>query len=301
MRCRSGGALLLVGMAALCGGIGAQEPEFTLRTEVVLVNVVATRGGGFVSGLKRDAFLVKEDGVEQAIEFFGAEDTTFAAAILLDRSMSMAFKFSLARAAAARFAEAVRPQDRVAVFLFGSEVQRVQDFTPGKSDIADAIWDSEPKGNTKMYDAVVSAAGALAVRPEPRRAVLLISDGADFGSSANFDTAVRKVLRAGVTVYAVDLAPAGGRSTLSASMAVQGSMTLRGLAERSGGRYFASPGGSNLNEAFEQIVEEMSHQYTLGYYPTNTRRDGKWRKISVSIKGAGVDVRARPGYQAPVD
>jgi Ca-activated chloride channel family protein len=265
------------------------------------VNVVATRGGGFVSGLKRDAFLVKEDGVEQAIEFFGAEDTTFAAAILLDRSMSMAFKFSLARAAAARFAEAVRPQDRVAVFLFGSEVQRVQDFTPGKSDIADAIWDSEPKGNTKMYDAVVSAAGALAVRPEPRRAVLLISDGADFGSSANFDTAVRKVLRAGVTVYAVDLAPAGGRSTLSASMAVQGSMTLRGLAERSGGRYFASPGGSNLNEAFEQIVEEMSHQYTLGYYPTNTRRDGKWRKISVSIKGAGVDVRARPGYQAPVD
>lgn len=293
--------MLLVGMAALCGGIGAQEPEFTLRTEVVLVNVVATRGGGFVSGLKRDAFLVKEDGVEQAIEFFGAEDTTFAAAILLDRSMSMAFKFSLARAAAARFAEAVRPQDRVAVFLFGSEVQRVQDFTPGKSDIADAIWDSEPKGNTKMYDAVVSAAGALAVRPEPRRAVLLISDGADFGSSANFDTAVRKVLRAGVTVYAVDLAPAGGRSALSASMAVQGSMTLRGLAERSGGRYFASPGGSNLNEAFEQIVEEMSHQYTLGYYPTNTRRDGKWRKISVSIKGAGVDVRARPGYQAPVD
>ena len=299
---RVAAALVATGiLAAVSSGARQKEtpPEITLGTEIVLVNVVASSGSGFASGLTSGDFAVTEDGVPQKIEFFGAERTPFAATILLDRSGSMERKLQLARVAAARFMDRARPDDRVAVYVFGPDVKMLQDFTPGGRDLSDGLWDSTAEGITKMYDCITSATQSLAKRAEPRRAVLLISDGADFGSAASYDETLRCVLGTGVTVYSVDLAPIGATHTLASQDEMRARGVLRGLAERSGGRFYSSKGGQDLNDAFVSIVDELTNQYTIGYAPSNMRHDGTWRRIGVTTSRADVKLRARQGYQAP--
>jgi Ca-activated chloride channel family protein len=279
---------------------GGEEPTVELRSDLVLVNAVARRGAGWASGLTRDDFALAEDGEAQELAFFGAEETPFAAAILIDTSGSMEHKLTLARAAAARFLDRTRPEDQVAVYAFANSVKRIQDFTPGRRDIAEALWDTSADGYTRMYDCVDEATTALAARPEQRRAILLLSDGADTRSGVSQDAVLRRALAAGVTLYTIDLAPIGGRKAPDPQeMAARGA--LRGMAEKTGGRFFSSRGGTDLNDAFTEIVDELSHLYTLGYYPTNSRRDGRWRRIEVTTKLGGVTLRTRPGYHAPKD
>lgn len=293
-------ALVLAVFPAALAQVRDQDDkaDFELRADTVLVNVVVTQGSKFANGLTVADFALKEDGAQQTLDNLFAEDTPFAAAILLDTSGSMEEKLRLARVAAARFMDRARPEDRVAVYLFGSDVKRLEDFTPGGRDLDDALWNTSADGITKLYDCVGMAADALAKRGEARRAILLISDGADYGSSANYDGALKRALAAGATVYAIDIASIGGGVAVKTEE-IQARGVLKRFADQTGGRYFASKGGSDLNEAFSQIVDELGHQYTLAYSPTNTKRDGSWRKISVTCARAGVKVRARDGYQAP--
>ena len=273
-------------------------PVIELNAEAVLVNLVVLKGGDYVDGLSAQDFEVAEDGVPQEIDSFFAEDAPFAAAILLDTSGSMEKKLRLARVAAARFMDRARPKDHVALYLFGSDVRQIQDYTPGGRDLDDSLWDADAEGSTKMFDCLAKAAESLATRPESRRAVLLISDGADSGSGVSYDGALRRALAGGVTIYTVDVAPIGaspGRSL--EEMRARG--VLNGLADRSGGRSFVSKGGPDLTAAFEQIVDELGKQYTISYTPTNTKRDGKWRAIDVKTRRPGLKVRARDGYTAP--
>ena len=298
-----------VALAITCGPSGGatrrgtqqtdSPPELTLGTEIVLVNVVASSGSGFAMGLTSSDFVVTEDGVPQRIEFFGTERTPFAAAILLDRSGSMERKLQLARVAAARFMDRARPDDRVAVYLFGSDVRMLQDFTPGGLDLSDDLWGSTAEGITKMYDCIALASTSLARRVEPRRAVLLISDGADFGSASSYDDALRRTLGAGVIVYSVDLAAVGADHAITSQDEFRARGVLRGFAEKSGGRFYSSKGGQDLNDAFASIIDELTSQYTIGYSPTNVHHDGSWRKIGVTSQRPGLKLRARAGYQAP--
>jgi Ca-activated chloride channel family protein len=284
----------------LDGGRPQEQEDGVLRlgTEVVLVNFVVVHGGDFVDGLTADDFEVAEDGVPQKIEYFGAESTPFAATILLDKSESMEPRLRYARVAAARFMERASVKDRVALYLFGTDVRRVQDFVPGGRDLSDEVWDSSAEGVTKMYDCVVDASESLSGRPEFRRAILLLSDGADYGSSSSYDAAVKRALAAGATIYSVDVTPFN-TSPVRDAEDLRARGVLKGLADRSGGRFFVSRNGNDLNEAFEKIIDEIGHQYTLSYSPTNTKRDGTWRQISVKPKRRGVDVRSRAGYTAP--
>jgi Ca-activated chloride channel homolog len=296
--------LLAAGLLAPCFDRPAlaqeeDESQIELRADLVVVNIAATGRDGFVTGLTRDDFQVFEDGKPQEIAFFGAEDLPFAAAILLDTSASMEFKLQLARAAAARFLDRTRAKDSVAVFAFSNQVRQVQEFTTGRRDIAEAIWDVSASGTTKLYDCVDRATEALAARPEQRRAILLLSDGGDLGSGISHGEALKRALAAGITFYTIDLAPIGGKQTLKGTQAMAARGALRDLAEKSGGVFFASTGGTDLNDAFARIVEEMSHQYTVGYYPANDRHDGKWRKIGVTTRRPNVSLRTRAGYHAP--
>lgn len=285
---------------ALAAPVVAQDgDEIELRSDLVLVNVVATRGGAFATDLSKDDFTLTEDGAPQTIEFFGAEETAFACAVLVDTSGSMEYKLTLARAAAARFMETARPRDRVAVFGFADQSRQLQDFVPGGRDITDAVWSTDAEGATRMYDCIAMAAQALAGRSEQRRALLLISDGFDSGSRVTYDTALRAAQDAGATLYAIDLAPMGGKTSLGRDQIFRGRHAMRGFAEKTGGRYFASRGGEELRSAFASILDELGNQYTLGYYSTNAKRDGRWRAIKVKTTQTGVTLRAREGYSAP--
>lgn len=299
-RLRTPSLLLLLAVALLAAPTQtplAQDEDEVERvtTDLVVLNVTVTDARGrFVRKLQRGEFKVFEDGVEQPVNTFAREENPFAAAILIDTSGSMESRITLARAAAITFLGRLRPDDVASVYHFNSKVERLQDFAGGR-DLPPVAYDLRSKGLTRLNDAVRQAAQDLSTRPETRRAILLLSDGADTQSRASLDTALNAAIAANATVYTVNMADPqmnpGKRVALSAA--------LRKYAEKSGGRFVDAPGGQALYEAFEQIIEELSNQYTLGYRPTNRARDGRWRAIEVRTARADVRTRTRSGYRAP--
>lgn len=264
-------------------------------SRLVLLNATVTDQGGRPRlGLTKENFEVFESGVRQEIEIFEAENTPFAAVILIDTSGSMEQRVSLARAAAMRFLEGVRPDDRVAIYNFDSKLTLVQEFS-NLRDLVPRVYDLKASGWTVLYDAVHAAAIELEKRPEKRKAIIVLSDGADTRSGRSASRALNAALKANATIYTVDMSAVntGGRARM------QNRGVLKNFAEKTGGRFVETPGGAQMREAFEDIVKELGIQYTIGYYPTNAANDGKWRSISVNVLPGSLRVRAREGYNAP--
>jgi Ca-activated chloride channel family protein len=203
-------------------------------------------------------------------------------------------RFSLARSAAIRFLDGLRAEDVAAVYRFDSKVERVQEFSGGR-DLAPIAYAIKAKGMTTLNDAIVEAAKTLAERPETRRAIIVLSDGMDTHSRASSDKAVEAALAVGASIFAVDMASleVGGAG------ARQSATSLKGFAEKTGGRFISTPGGPALRDAFTGIADELGHQYTISYHPLNKTRDGKWRKLEVKVKREDVEVRTRKGYRGP--
>lgn len=264
-----------------------------VNTELVILNAtILDKDGKFVSGLRRADFQIFEDGQEQKLTTFTAEETPFAAAILLDTSGSMESRITLGRSAAIRFLDGLRDEDVAAVYTFDTRVEQWQDFSPGR-DLPARLYGLHIGTFTALNDAIVRAADDLAKRPEKRRAIVVLSDGGENFSRASGDKALDHATQSGATIYAVNMSEQGlTRDTAAAAL-------LKNLAEKSGGRYVASPGGQELRDAFAAIAEELGHQYTLGYRPTNRARDGRWRAIQMRLSKPAVTVRTRKGYRAP--
>ncbi len=274
----------------------AQDDEDVVRVEaeLVLLNATVTDSAGhFVHRMTRKDFKIFEDSTEQSINIFAREENPFAAAILIDTSGSMGSRITLARAAAIRFLEKLRPDDVAALYHFDRKVERLQEFNNSR-DLPSLAYDLRAEGTTKLHDAIRDAARDLARRPETRRAILVLSDGVDTASTTTLDKALNEALAANATVYTVNMADI----SLSGNQRQMLAGSLKKLAEKSGGRYVETPGGKSLQEAFEGIIEELSNQYTLGYRPTNRMRDGKWRSIKLEITNKDHKVRTRAGYKA---
>lgn len=270
------------------------DEVISVDSSIVVVNAAITDSTGkAVRGLNEPLFRVLEDGVEQKIDSFYAEDTPFAAVILLDTSGSMEQRVTLARSAAIQFLDGIRAEDFVAVYKFDSKVDVVQDFT-NIGVLNDRVFELKAYGMTVLNDAVLKAATALSKRPEKRRAIVVLSDGADNSSFASSDKALRAALAVNATIYTVDMS---SRDAVGAKAQNQG--VLKKYAEKTGGRFVATPGGVAMREAFKRIVEELGQQYTLAYQPANTKKDGKWRAIEVVVKRPGLTIRTRKGYNAP--
>jgi VWFA-related protein len=279
-----------------------EDEPLQLHSDLVVVSVTVTNPAGeYAHGLKAADFAVREDNATQKIDTFSADEAPFAAAVLIDMSGSMERKFGLARAAAASFLDHIREDDQVAVYGFNNEVRRFQDFTSVR-DISDYVWDASARDNTRLYDCVSEAAEALAAREEKRRAIVLISDGCDTVSrKASMESALKRVHAAGITMYSIDLIE-DNALTGSSSVAIElrrGRGELKQFATETGGRYVYSPQGDKLEEAFAKIVDELRNQYTLTYYSSNRKRDGRWRKISIGVTRQGLSTRTRTGYWAP--
>jgi Ca-activated chloride channel family protein len=270
-----------------------QDDVVRVSTELVVINAtVVDKSGQFVPGLKRNDFKIFEDGAEQKVLTFTAEETPFAAALLLDTSGSMEARMTLGRSAAIRFLDGLRDEDVAAVYNFDSKVEQIQDFSPGR-DLPARVFALKTKLMTALNDAVLRASDDLAKREEKRRAIVVLSDGGENYSSASADKALDHALHAGATIYAVNMGEKGpGRDMAATSI-------LKRFADKSGGRYVDTPGGQELRDAFTEIASELGHQYTLAYRPTNHARDGKWRAIEVTLSKPDLAVRARKGYKAP--
>jgi Ca-activated chloride channel homolog len=278
--------------------VAQDDDVIRTNTELVVLNVTVTdKAGQYVKGLKASDFKVYEDGVEvkqNMIASFSLQESPYAAVVLLDSSGSMEARFSLARSAAIRFLDGLRPEDVAAVYRFDSKVERVQEFSGGR-DLAPTAYAIRAKGMTTLNDAIVEASKTLADRTEVRKAIVVLSDGMDTFSKASSDKAVETALAVGASIYAVDMSSL----EVAGTSGRQSALSLKGFAEKTGGRFVTTPGGPQLRDAFTGIADELGHQYTISYRPANTKRDGKWRTLEVKVMRDDVTVRTRKGYRAP--
>jgi Ca-activated chloride channel homolog len=266
----------------------------TVDSSIVVINAtVADASGNHVSGLKQDQFSVFENGVEQDVSFFAAEDTPFAAVILLDTSGSMEQRVSMARSAAIRFLDGIRDSDNVEIYRFDSKVSLVQKFSNSR-DVSEKIFDLKADGMTALNDAIFQAAKDLGDRREKRRAIIVLSDGMDTYSGRSSDKALKAALAVNASIYTVDMSA----TETSGNQRAQNQGVLRNFAEKTGGMFIATPGGAAMRDAFRKIVEELGTQYTLAYQPKNLTKDGKWRAIEVRVKKPNLSIRTRKGYHA---
>lgn len=293
---------LLFLLAFLCINVVvfAQDDDvIRTNTDLVVLNITVTdKAGQYAKGLKASDFKVYEDGVEikpNMIASFSLQESPYAAVVLLDSSGSMEARFSLARSAAIRFLDGLRPEDVAAVYRFDSKVERVQEFSGGR-DLAPIAYAIRAKGMTTLNDAIVEASKTLAAREEIRKAIVVLSDGMDTFSKASSDKAVETALAVGASIYAVDMSSL----EVAGTSGRQSAASLKGFAEKTGGRFIATPGGPALRDAFTGIADELGHQYTISYRPVNTKRDGKWRSLEVKLVSKDdLTVRTRKGYRAP--
>src|SRR5437764_11857858 len=192
-----------------------QDDVVRVSTDLVVVNAtVLDKDGKFVPRLKRIDFRIFEDGVEQKTASFSAEETPFAAAILLDTSGSMETRLTLGRGAAIRFLDGLRDEDVAAVYNFDAKVEQIQDFSPGR-DLPAKAFGLKTRNQTALNDAVVMAATDLGKRQEKRRAIIVLSDGGENFSRASSDKALDNALHSGVTIYAVNMGVQGSQRDIT--------------------------------------------------------------------------------------
>lgn len=277
----------------------AQQDDDVIRTntDLVVLNVTVTdKAGQYVPGLRLSDFTIFEDGKPvspEGISSFSVHEAPFASVVLLDTSGSMESRLSLARSAAIRFLDRLREEDVAAVYKFDSKVEQVQEFS-SERDLAPMAFGMKANGQTTLNDAIVDAAKALATRPEKRKAIVVLSDGIDTSSNATADKAIESALAVGASIYAVDMSASNGTGFSNH----QSAAVLKSFAEKSGGRFVATPGGPALRDAFASIADELGHQYTIAFRPLNQSHDGKWHKLDVKISRSDLLVRSRKAYKA---
>lgn len=287
---------LIITILAFAGVSSGQEDEvISVDSSIVVINAAITDlQGRPVRGLRQNQFKIFEDGKEQEIAFFQAEETPFAAVILLDSSGSMEQRMTLARAAAIRFLDGLRQNDLAAIYNFDSKVSLIQEFSNSR-DIAESVFNLKASGMTVLNEAIYRAAGELAKRPEKRKAVIVLSDGEDTKSGVTSDKALKAALAANALIYTIDMSAPDS----SGKQRMQNQGVLRNFAEKTGGTFVPTPGGVALRDAFKRIVDELSVQYTLGYQPANLKKDGKWHALELRVARSNLVIRTRKGYHAP--
>lgn len=312
MRALAVGVLTLA-VAALGQQRNAQKPaepqpqvEEDIKTRITLevtrVNLLFTvtdRKGRFVTNLGRPDFEVLENRKPQGIlEFTAESDLPLRMAILVDTSNSIRDRFRFIQEAAVEFINSVlRPrQDKAAVVSFDTTAEVVSDLADNHDHLAKLIRDLRPGGGTSLYDAVFFACRDKLGQEQPRhkfrRAMIIISDGDDNQSRYSRDQALEMAQKNDVVIYTI--------STNITRTETDGDKVLRYLASETGGLSLFPFKVEDLGQSFENIANELRHQYNIFYRPEPLRTDGRYQTVDVRVKNRkDLVVRARKGYYAP--
>lgn len=259
-------------------------------TSVGLDAVVRDPRGNYVSGMDASQFVLKEDGEAQTIDLVMSDAPPAVFTLLIDSSQSMSTNMPFVRLAAAKLAGYLRPEDQIVVAPFRQGITSITGPTRDSTTIADAVAAVKPHGGT----AIVDALRQVSERPDAsagRRVVVLITDGYDENSRESFDTTITALKASQITVYVVGVGGVAGVS-------LKGEQMLRQIAAETGGRAFFPWNGKELAETHSSIASDVQQRYRLAYTPTNQRKDGTWRAISLTAMDPTYKIRARAGYQA---
>jgi Ca-activated chloride channel family protein len=278
------------------------EATTKITLDVTRVNVLFTvtdKKGRFVTDLGKEDFQVVENKKPQMIQEFTAEsDLPLRLAVLVDTSNSIRTEFRFEQEAAIRFMQSVlRPRtDRMMLVSFDSAAELVSDLTDDVKALEKGIKGMRPGGGTALYDAIYFAAKEKLMLDQPRdkfrRAMIVISDGDDTESRVSRDQALEMAQKADVVIYAI--------STNTKRDDLDGDKVLRYMADETGGQAFFPFKVDDLDQNFENIANELRHQYNVFYRPEPLKTDGLYHPVKVSVKTRkDLVVKARKGYYAP--
>ena len=299
-----------------------QEPQSsqTLQVQTSLVNVFTTvrdKHNGIINDLTKDDFKIYEDGQEQKVAYFAREvDMPITLGMLIDTSGSMETLIDAEHDAGIRFLKTVmRPKDEAMVISFDLDADLLADFTSDLSVLDRAIRRTTVNtagglgpvtpgtipnnnvGGTILYDAIYLACHDQLASEAGRKAVVIITDAEDEGSKVQLKDAIEAAQRADAVIHVLLLADSGG--FFARSMGYSGASVAQQMANDTGGRMIDVHNEKSLETAFDVISEELRSQYVLGYYPSNAKRDGTFRKIKVEANRSDTKILARKGYYAP--
>ena len=260
-----------------------------VNVEAIQVTVtVSDDKGRFVGGIPRAAFRVFEDGKSEPITYFASEDVPLELIVAVDISGSMAPSMPKLKKAVKDFLIAVPPKNQVTLLGFNDSVFALTRKTTDPSERVRSVDRLAPWGATALYDVIARAVDMLG-RQIGRKALVVFSGGEDQGSHVSLEDVERKLQASDVTLYMI----AQGRGISQDYLR----KTMQRLTVPTGGRLFTTDSVDQLHEAFGELLDELSHQYLLGYQPSNPVRDDTWREIKVQVDGQ-THVRARQGYRA---
>jgi len=295
-----------------------QETSIQVHVDMVSLLVAVEDGEGHrVCNLQKEDFSVYEDRAPQEIAGFTPAEEPVSVVLALDTSASMKEKIELIREEAIRFVTMLKPEDSLAIVSFANYVNLAQDFSFDRQTAAVEINAIQAKGGTSLYDAISMSLDGMLGPDRERKALVIFSDGVD---TVSRESTVRDTLRPakekGAAIYSIFFNTEMDSDRIQRSVPLQHPQTgdypdggspvyldgrrfLSKLAEASGGAFFDALSADDLGSAFEKIALELRSLYSLDYYPTNTNRDGKFRKIRVKVDHPGYKVKTRRGYFAP--
>jgi len=269
--------------------------DIRVDVSVVLVPVTVTdRMGNPMPGLPQEAFRISEDGVEQTVARVVRQDAPLSVGFVFDASNSMQNKMDSSREAIADILRASVTGDEYFLVGFNDRPTLLCGFTPEPKAIEDGLLSVRPIGWTALLDAIHLSVNRMRRAKNARRALVVLSDGGDNNSRFTRHE-VKELLREGdVSLYAIGI--------LGPMVPISAMKLLSSLAEETGGRLFPVHGTKQLPEAVAKLNNALRDQYLLAYYPTNSSRDGKYRRIQVRVatpNSSGLRASWRSGYYAP--
>jgi Ca-activated chloride channel family protein len=278
----------------------SEKIEAPISIEVNRVNMLFTvtdKKGRFITNLTKDEFEVFESKKPQSIlEFVAESDLPLRLAILIDTSNSIRDRFKFQQDAAVEFIrDVIRPQDKAVVVSFDTSAELIADLTNDVDKLEKAVRSLRPGGGTALYEAMYFASRDKLMQDQPmhkfRRAMIILSDGEDNQSNYTRDQALEMAQKADVVIYTI--------STNISRQPTDGDKVLKYFSAESGGVTFFPFKVEDLSQSFENIANELRHQYSILYRPDPNKPDGLWHPVDIKIKGRkDLVVRARKGYYA---
>ncbi|PYU07796.1 MAG: VWA domain-containing protein [Acidobacteria bacterium] len=267
---------------------------------VVLHTTVLDDRGKFVDGLKGENFRVFEDKAEQKLSVFKREDVPVSMGLVIDNSGSMRDKRPRVNEAALTLVQASNPQDESFVVNFNDDyyLDLDKDFTSSIPELKEALERIDARGSTALYDAVIGSMDHLRKGRKDKKILLVVTDGEDNVSRNSLEKTLREIQKSNVVIYTIGLFSDEDKKNRKKAM-----RALKDISAASGGISYFPENVDDVHNICDQVARDIRNQYTLGYYPTNTKKDGTFRTVQVDIippRGRGkLSARTRNGYFAP--
>jgi len=260
-----------------------RSDRIRVDTTLVQINVTVTDPlNRFVTGLEKEHFRLFEDKIEQKILDFSSEDAPLSIGLVFDTSGSMGSKLQKSRQAAVQFFKTANPEDEFFLIEFNDRPELVVPFTADTEDIQNRLEFAQSKGKTALLDGVYMAMNQMKKARNPRKAILIISDGGDNNSRYTESEIKNAVREADVQIYGIGIfEPIGARGRTPEEQ--MGPGLLNEVAELTGGRSYNVENLNELADIAAKIGIELRNQYVLYYSSTNQARDGKYRHVNVKL------------------